>query len=335
MKKSLGANTYLLPITVVAVGTYDSKNKANLSIIGWAGIVNSSPAMISISMRKEMHSYDAVLKNEAFTVNIPSQKYLQEIDYIGNVSGRDVDKFARTKLTAVKSEIVNAPYVEEFPIVLECKLVKHEILGLHTMFIGEIKDVKVCETILKDDSHMIDNNKLSPIAYYPQGNREYYTIGEYIGRSNNVRSASTYSDKIKTVDQKVIVEALHDYYDALDNNAQISKLLSFFDWDDFSVIDEIEQKIYSVEEFSNWHNTVKGKLFNRRHVIETIDFEKLTDKTFEVKAQVYFKGERWLKGMANSEIVRKRFNVSFKFTKFLINHSVKMKINNYSINELS
>ena len=48
------------------------------------------------------------------------------------VSGKDVDKFAAAGLTPVKSELVDAPYVGEFPFVLECELRQTIEIGLHT-----------------------------------------------------------------------------------------------------------------------------------------------------------------------------------------------------------
>ena len=67
---------------------------------------------------------------------------------IWTVLGRTEDKFATAKLTPVKSDLVDAPYVKEFPFVVECSVVKIEKLWSHTMFIGEIKDVKVDEAVL-------------------------------------------------------------------------------------------------------------------------------------------------------------------------------------------
>jgi len=64
-------------------------------------------------------------------------------------SGKHVDKFSATGLIPAKSEMVDAPYVDEFPFVLECQLLRSVEIGGHTQFIGEIKDVKVDEDLIK------------------------------------------------------------------------------------------------------------------------------------------------------------------------------------------
>jgi len=62
------------------------------------------------------------MAKKAFTINIPSENYVREADYFGIVSGEKEDKFAKTDLTPVKSDFVDAPYISEFPINLECKI---------------------------------------------------------------------------------------------------------------------------------------------------------------------------------------------------------------------
>jgi flavin reductase (DIM6/NTAB) family NADH-FMN oxidoreductase RutF len=99
--------------------------------------------------------------------------------YFGSVSGKDVDKFAASGLTPVKSDLVNAPYVREFPLVIECKLLQTVELGLHTMFIGEIVDVKADESIL-NAAGTPDLTKLKPFLFAP-GNSDFYGIGASIG----------------------------------------------------------------------------------------------------------------------------------------------------------
>lgn len=184
MKKSVGSNTYIFPLPSVVVGTYDNDNKPNMMTAAWTGIVNSFPTMISVSLRKATYSYSNIIDKKAFTIGIPSKKHILEMDYVGTVSGKRENKFESTGLTPVKSELVNAPYVSEFPVVLECKLVKYDDLGLHTMFIGEVIDVKIDEAYLKENG-MPDILKIDPISYI-HGEREYYGIGEYLGKANRM-----------------------------------------------------------------------------------------------------------------------------------------------------
>ena len=176
MKESVGRSPFMYPCPVVAVGTYNAEGKPNLMTVAWTGVVNGNPASISISVRKETYSYKNLMEKKAFTVNIPSRQYIKEIDFIGKTSGRNTDKFKETGLTAVRSKIVNAPYIEEFPVTIECSVLKAEDLGLHTIFIGRIMDVKVCSDCL-DETHMPVTEKISPIAFIP-GDGSYYVLGE-------------------------------------------------------------------------------------------------------------------------------------------------------------
>lgn len=124
------------------------------------------------------------MNRKAFTVNIPSEKYVKETDYFGTVSGRDVDIFKETGLTSVKSELVDAPYIKEFPLVLECKLLHTIEIGLHTEFIGEIMDVRAEEEVLGKDG-LIDVGKLKPVIFTPD-TAGYYGIGKYLGKAFSI-----------------------------------------------------------------------------------------------------------------------------------------------------
>ena len=112
-------------------------------------------------------------------MNVATEAYIKEADYFGIVSGKKTDKFAATGLTPVKSDLVDAPYIEEFPLILECKLAQTIRLGLHTQFIGEIVDVKIDEAVL-DDGGTPDIEKVKPLIYATQM-RRYYGMGEYLG----------------------------------------------------------------------------------------------------------------------------------------------------------
>lgn len=180
MKKSLGKGTHAMPTPVWLVGTYDSEGKANLATIAWGGVCCSDPASVTVSLRKARHSYDAIIERKAFTVNIPSQAFVREADYAGIASGRNEDKFAVAGLTAVRSDLVDAPYVAEFPLVIECRLLKTVEIGVHTQFIGEIVDVKADEEVL-DASGVLDPALVLPLVYSPT-NRTYYGLGEAVGK---------------------------------------------------------------------------------------------------------------------------------------------------------
>lgn len=186
MKKSLGAKAIVYPAPAFVVGTYDRQGKPNVMTVAWGGMCSSKPPCIAISLRKERYSYRNILERRAFTINIPSENYVKEADYFGIFSGRDRDKFSAAGLKPVRGEFVDAPYVEEFPCIIECKLVKTVEIGLHTQFIGEIVDVKADASVLGEDGNP-DITKLKPVIYVPE-TRIYHGIGSFLGKAFSLGS---------------------------------------------------------------------------------------------------------------------------------------------------
>jgi flavin reductase (DIM6/NTAB) family NADH-FMN oxidoreductase RutF len=184
MKKSLGSKTLLYPTPVWVVGTYDKDEKPNVMTIAWGGICCSKPPCVTISLRKATYTYSNIVERKAFTINIPSEVHCREADYFGLVSGKNEDKFTASGLTPVKSEIVDAPYVKEFPLVLECKVIHTLEIGLHTQFIGEIMDVKADESVLNEKG-LPNIEKVRPIVFSPESH-SYHKIGAYLGEAFSI-----------------------------------------------------------------------------------------------------------------------------------------------------
>ncbi len=184
MKKSMGAKTIIYPTPVLIVGSYDERERPNIMSAAWGGICCSKPPCVTVSLREARQSYENIMKTRAYTINIPSASQVKEADYVGIYSGRDEDKFAATNLTPVKSDLVNAPYVEEFPLVLECKVIEILKLGIHTQFVGEILDLKVDESVI-DDNGKIDMRKIDPFIFSPSDSG-YYRIGDFIAQAFSV-----------------------------------------------------------------------------------------------------------------------------------------------------
>jgi len=181
MKKSLGASTLAEPTPLWCVGSYDKNGKPNIMTAAWGGICCSKPPCVTVSLQKIRYSYDALMDRKAYTVSIPSARYASEADYFGIASGKDVDKFAKTGLTPIKSDLVDAPYVKEFPLILECKVIHVYDIGIHTLFIGEIMDVKADEEVLTEKGR-IDSLEVQPVTFSP-GSRCYYGIGDNLGQA--------------------------------------------------------------------------------------------------------------------------------------------------------
>jgi flavin reductase (DIM6/NTAB) family NADH-FMN oxidoreductase RutF len=178
-KQSRGARPIVYPTPVFIVGTYDEADKANMMAAAWGGICCSRPPSVAVSLRAATQSHGNILAREAFTLSIPSEDHVKEADYAGIVSGRDVDKFTVTGLTPIRAEHVDAPYVQEYPMALECRLSQVVEIGLHTLFVGEIVDVKADAAVFDADGK-IDITKVRPLIWAPDGGG-YYGIGPHLG----------------------------------------------------------------------------------------------------------------------------------------------------------
>jgi flavin reductase (DIM6/NTAB) family NADH-FMN oxidoreductase RutF len=181
MKKSLGARTLAYPTPVWLVGTYDADGKPNIMTAAWGAIVCSKPPAVGVSLRKATYSYGSIAARQAFTINVPSEVHVKEADYCGIATGRDVDKFAKAGFTPVSSDLVDAPFVKECPLILECRLIHTVEIGLHTQFIGEILDVKADPEVLGEKG-LPEMEKVRPMIFGPEI-RTYHGIGAYLGRA--------------------------------------------------------------------------------------------------------------------------------------------------------
>ncbi len=179
MKKSFGPKTLIYPAPVWVVGSYASDGKPNVMTIAWGGICCSQPPCVSISLRKATYTYGNIVERKAFTINVPSEEHAKAADYFGMVSGKSVDKLSATGLTPVKSDLVDAPYIKEFPLILECKVIHTVEIGLHTQFVGEIMDVKADEAVLGTKG-LPDIEKVRPLLFSPEM-RSYHKVGAYLG----------------------------------------------------------------------------------------------------------------------------------------------------------
>lgn len=180
-KKDLGIKHALFPNPLLLVGTYNDEGKPNVMTVGWGGICNSRPPCIAISVRKETNTYQGLMHRKAFTINIPNENFINETSYFGVASGHNVNKFEETGLTPIKSEFVDAPYIDEIPLNIECEVIQTVEIGSHTQFIGLVKNVKV-DASFNDKDPLIE--QLNPIVYGVGNNHQYYSINKKLPKPN-------------------------------------------------------------------------------------------------------------------------------------------------------
>lgn len=175
---NLNPGTLLAPVPAVMVSCARKGEKPNAVTIAWAGTVNSDPPMCSISVRPERYSHDIIEETGEFVINLCGRENLQATDWCGVKSGRDHDKFKECGMTAVAVPgMETAPAIGECPLYLACKVRKVERLGSHDLYIGEIVQVGVKDTLL-DAQGRIDFNRAELVAY---NHGAYYALGEALG----------------------------------------------------------------------------------------------------------------------------------------------------------
>ena len=180
MKKDLGVKPYLFPMPVLMIATYGDDGTVDVMNMAWGGICAEN--MVSLNIDTDHKTAKNIKKRGAFTLSIADVPHIQAADFFGIASGNKMeDKFARSGLTAVKSEKVDAPVVQEFPLTLECKVVedKMEVYGHHVL--GEIVGVLADESVL-DETGRVDARKLNAFVF-DQFRSGYYAISKEVGQA--------------------------------------------------------------------------------------------------------------------------------------------------------
>lgn len=164
----------LNPVPVVMISSRNKENKNNIFTVAWAGTICTKPAMLSISVRPERLSYEYIEQSMEFIVNIPSKNLTYATDFCGVKSGRTVDKIKELNLTMKEGSKVNAAYIDECPIAIECKVKNIIPLGSHNLIIAEVLASHINENIMDDKGKIHFEN--ANLINYAHG--EYYPMSK-------------------------------------------------------------------------------------------------------------------------------------------------------------
>ena len=171
-----GNMIYPLPAIMVSCGA--TPDEYNVFTASWVGTICSDPAMCFVSIRQSRHSYEIVKRNMAFTLNLTNEDLARATDWCGVRSGRDYNKFAEMNLTPMKGVKVDAPYINEAPMSIECRVKQIIHLGTHDMFIADVMNVLADKRFIDPQTGEFDLKKANLIAY---SHGEYFKLGEKIG----------------------------------------------------------------------------------------------------------------------------------------------------------
>ena len=172
------AGTMVYPAPAVLVSCGSEPGKSNLITVAWTGTICTNPAMLSISVRPERHSYAIIRREMQFTVNLTTVAMAKATDWCGVRSGRDYDKWRETGLTAVPGVMNTCPYVGESPLAIECRVKDIMELGSHHMFIAEVLDVLADERYINPQTGAFDMEAAQLMAYAHGG---YFSLGDKLG----------------------------------------------------------------------------------------------------------------------------------------------------------
>ena len=186
MKKSLGSFPGVYPMPVLMVAAYDENEKVNVMNVAWGQICDEDKIILFIGEGKK--TWLNIKASKAFTVALADEAHMDVADFFGIASGNKMnDKFERTGYHAVKSDRVNAPIIEEFPVVMECELLEF----LHTDhvdgIVGRIVNVKAEESVL-NEKNKVDPEKLHALMF-DQFQFGYYATGKKVGQAWNAGAA--------------------------------------------------------------------------------------------------------------------------------------------------
>lgn len=172
-----GTMIYPLPAVMVSVGS--TPEEYNIITISWTGTICSDPPMCYISVRPGRHSFDLLVKNREFVINLTTKDLAYATDWCGVRSGRQYRKFETMGLTPGAAKIVNAPIIEEAPVNIECRVQEIIPLGTHHMFIAEVLNVKADDKYIDSETGAFAFEKAKPICY---SHGHYFELGKKIGK---------------------------------------------------------------------------------------------------------------------------------------------------------
>ena len=178
MRKNFGAKAMCYPMPVFIIGTYNADGTPNAMNAAWGGI--SEETEITICVDNTHKTAENLLARKAFTVSMATAEMMVACDYVGIVSGtKEPEKFAKAGFHATKSEFVDAPLIDELPMVLECEVISYDEEACR--LVGRIVNVCVDESVLGENGK-VDVTKLAPITYDPM-NHHYLVLGEKVGQA--------------------------------------------------------------------------------------------------------------------------------------------------------
>ena len=178
MRKNIKTTEAIFPMPVLMVATYNEDGSVDVMNAAWGTMLSRNQVILNLT---ETHkTVKNIKERKSFTVSIADKNHVKEADYFGIVSGNDTNKFEKTNLTVSKSELVNAPIINEFPICMECEFIEYQNNQYGCGVVGKIVNVTADESVIKDGN--VDISLVNAIAFDPF-THGYYEISNRVGNA--------------------------------------------------------------------------------------------------------------------------------------------------------
>ena len=141
MKKPVALNRakWLIEPGCVVLVTAGTMDKANLMTFSWQTPVNTAnPCQVLLVISHVRYTYELIKQNNELTINVPGEALLEQTHLVGTVTGRGIDKFARSGLTPVRANVVAPPLIEQCAGHLECRVTRTFPMETHDLLICDV-----------------------------------------------------------------------------------------------------------------------------------------------------------------------------------------------------
>lgn len=161
---------------VILVSYYDKDGTPNVTTITSSYTLKD---MVALGFISRGYAINQIKEVSDFVINLADSKLVQEVEFCGKNSGIDCKKFESLNLTPIRSDVVNAPIIDECPLSIECTLtdvLESENYKGITNILARIKGRVVSESYL-DEKGRIKTSEFNDIIYIGDGvNRRYRYI---------------------------------------------------------------------------------------------------------------------------------------------------------------
>ncbi len=179
MKIAISTTEAVFPMPVLLISTFNEDGTADVMNAAWGTMVDRD--VVALNLTETHRTVENIKARKGFVVHIADARHVTEADWFGVVSGKnDPEKFAKTGMTYVKSDLVDAPVINELPIAMECEFVEYQSDATGIGVIGKVLRTSVEEANLKDGK--VDIDSLEAIAFDPY-THGYYKVGGRVGEA--------------------------------------------------------------------------------------------------------------------------------------------------------